>query len=81
MVVSTSYEKPAKAARVQFNGSCDQPDKREGKDPLSSGVSCLFHPEDTGGGGLKCAPGEINGCFYSILLVLFARFRFGPTVL
>lgn len=33
--------------------------RSEGKDPLSA-ISCLFHREETGEGGPKCAPGEIN---------------------
>lgn len=48
-----------KAARLQVKVSCDQPEKCVRKDALSPAIIRLFHPEDDGGGGPACAPGEI----------------------
>lgn len=58
MVINTSYEWQVKAARLLLNVSCDQPEESAETDPLSPVISCLFHPEDNGGGGTTCAPGE-----------------------
>lgn len=78
-VINTSYERPVKAARLQLKVSCDQPEKRARKDPLSPAIIRLFLPEDDDddiGGVPTCAPGEIiSPVFISDYFQLFSNMK------